>query len=60
MLCMSPMTRTKVCLTWPAISTATLDDPKVFTRPFKIKFPIEKAPSDYAVLESGRSEGESD
>jgi len=39
---------------------ATLDDSKVFTRPFKIKFPIKKAPSDYAILESGCFEGESD
>ncbi len=39
---------------------ATLEDPKVFTRPFKIKFPIQKAPADYSILESGCFEGEKD
>lgn len=39
---------------------ATLDDSKVFTRPFKIKFPIKKAPPDLTILESGCFEGESD
>jgi hypothetical protein len=39
---------------------ATLEDPKVFTRPFKIKFPIKKAPADYTILESGCFEGEKD
>ena len=39
---------------------AMLDDAKVFTRPFKIKFPLKKAPPDLAILESGCFEGESD
>jgi hypothetical protein len=39
---------------------ATLDDPKVFTRPFKIKFPLKKGPPDLVILESGCFEGESD
>jgi hypothetical protein len=39
---------------------ATLDDPKVFTRPFKMKFALKKAPADYVILESGCFEGEHD
>jgi hypothetical protein len=39
---------------------ATLDDPKVFTRPFKMKFGIKKAAADYTILESGCFEGERD
>lgn len=39
---------------------ATLDDPKVFTRPFKMKFSMKKAPADFTILESGCFEGERD
>ena len=39
---------------------ATLEDPKVFTRPFKIKFLLKRAPKDYQILESGCFEGERD
>ena len=39
---------------------ATLDDPKVFTRPFKMRFGIKKAAPDYTILESGCYEGERD
>jgi hypothetical protein len=39
---------------------ATLDDPKVFTRPFKMKFAMKKAPADFTILESGCFEGERD
>lgn len=39
---------------------ATLDDPKVFTRPFKMKFGMKKAAADYTILESGCYEGERD
>jgi hypothetical protein len=39
---------------------ATIEDPKVFTRPFKIKFPIKRAPKDYQIMESGCFEGERD
>ena len=39
---------------------AELDDSKVFTRPFKIKFGMKKAAADYTILESGCYEGERD
>ncbi len=39
---------------------ATLDDPKVFTRPFRMKFSMKKAPADFTILESGCFEGERD
>jgi hypothetical protein len=39
---------------------ATLDDAKVFTRPFKLKFSMKKAPPDFVILESGCFEGERD
>ena len=39
---------------------ATLEDPKVFTRPFKISFTLTKAPPDLTILESGCFEGEKD
>jgi hypothetical protein len=39
---------------------ATLDDPKVFTRPIKMKFGMKKAAADYTILESGCYEGERD
>ena len=39
---------------------ATIDDPKVFTRPWKMKFPLKRAKADYQFLESGCFEGERD
>ena len=39
---------------------ATLTDPKVFTRPVKMRFPLVRASKDYAILESGCFEDESD
>jgi hypothetical protein len=39
---------------------ATLDDPKVFTRPFTIKFPLKRAAKDYQIMEAGCFEGERD
>lgn len=39
---------------------ATLTDPKVFTRPFKMKFPLKRAPKDYRIMEAGCFEGERD
>src|SRR3984893_10113163 len=39
---------------------ATLDDSKIFTRPFHIKCPLKKGPPDLTILESGCFEGESD
>jgi hypothetical protein len=39
---------------------AAIEDPKVFTRPWKMKFPLKRAPADYQVLESGCFEGERD
>jgi hypothetical protein len=39
---------------------ATLDDPKVFTRPFKIKFSFKRAAQDYQIMEAGCFEGERD
>jgi len=39
---------------------ATLDDPKVFTRPWKMKFTFKRAAKDYQIMESGCFEGERD
>jgi hypothetical protein len=39
---------------------ATLEDPKVFTRPVKLGFPLKRAPEDYELIESGCFEGERD
>lgn len=39
---------------------ATIDDPKVFTRPWKLKFPLRRAAANYQFLESGCFEGERD
>jgi len=39
---------------------ATLDDPKVFTRPFKVKFSFKRAAKDYQIMEAGCFEGERD
>jgi hypothetical protein len=39
---------------------ATIEDPKVFTRPWKMKFPLKRAAADYEMLESGCFEGERD
>ena len=39
---------------------ATLDDPKVFTRPFTMKFPLKRAAKDYQIMEAGCFEGERD
>lgn len=39
---------------------ATLDDPKVFTRPWKLGFPLKRARKDYLFLESGCFEDERD
>jgi hypothetical protein len=39
---------------------ATLDDPKVFTRPFKMKFSFKRANKDYQIMEAGCFEGERD
>src|SRR3989441_7428811 len=39
---------------------ATIDDPKVFTKPWKMKFPLKRAPQDFEMLESGCFEGERD
>jgi hypothetical protein len=39
---------------------ATLDDPKVFTRPVKMKFPLKRAAKDYQIMEAGCFEGERD
>jgi len=39
---------------------ATIDDPKVFTRPWKMKFPLKRAQAGYEMLESGCFEGERD
>jgi hypothetical protein len=39
---------------------ATIDDPKVFTRPWKMKFPLRRAAKDNEILESGCFEGERD
>ncbi|HXP85993.1 MAG TPA: hypothetical protein VN841_14815 [Bryobacteraceae bacterium] len=39
---------------------ATIDDPKVFTRPWKMKFPLRRAPKDNEIMESGCFEGERD
>jgi hypothetical protein len=39
---------------------ATLDDPKVFTRPFKMQFPLRRAAGDYQIMEAGCFEGERD
>lgn len=39
---------------------ATIDDPKVFTRPWKMRFPLQRAKADYEMLESGCFEGERD
>jgi hypothetical protein len=38
----------------------TVDDPKVFTRPWKMGFPLKRAPKNYQMLESGCFEGERD
>ena len=39
---------------------ATIDDPKVFTRPWKMRFPLKRAAKGYEMLESGCFEGERD
>ena len=39
---------------------ATIDDSKVFTRPWKMGFPLKRAPKDYMFLESGCFEDERD
>ncbi len=39
---------------------ATIEDSKVFTRPWKMKFPLRRAAKDYEILESGCFEGERD
>ena len=39
---------------------ATLDDPKVFTRPVRMKFPLKRAAKDYQIMEAGCFEGERD
>jgi hypothetical protein len=39
---------------------ATLDDPKAFTRPFTMKFPLKRAGKDYQIMEAGCFEGERD
>jgi len=39
---------------------ATLDDVKVFTRPFKIRFTMKKAAPSFGIMESGCFEGERD
>jgi len=39
---------------------ATLDDPKAFTRPFTMKFPLKRAAKDYQIMEAGCFEGERD
>ena len=39
---------------------ATIDDSKVFTRRWKMAFPLKRAPKDYIFLESGCFEGERD
>jgi hypothetical protein len=39
---------------------ATIEDPKVFTRPWKMNFPLKRAAADYEMLESGCFEGERD
>jgi len=39
---------------------ATLTDPKVFTRPVKMHFPLVRAAKDYAIMESGCFEDERD
>ena len=39
---------------------ATLIDPKVFTRPVKMRFPLVRAAKDYAIMESGCFEDERD
>ena len=38
----------------------TFDDPKVFTRPFKMAFDLKRGPADYEMLESGCFDGERD
>jgi len=38
----------------------TLDDPKVFTRPFKIHFSFKRAPKDFQIMEAGCFEDERD
>jgi hypothetical protein len=38
----------------------TLEDPKVFTRPVKMKFSFKRAPKDYQIMEAGCFEGERD
>jgi hypothetical protein len=38
----------------------TVEDPKVFTRPWKMHFLLKRAPADYQFLESGCFEGERD
>jgi hypothetical protein len=39
---------------------ARLDDPKVFTRPFTMRFPLKRAAKDYQIMEAGCFEGERD
>jgi len=39
---------------------ATLTDPKVFTRPVKMRFPLVRAPKDFMIMESGCFEDERD
>jgi hypothetical protein len=39
---------------------ATIEDTKVFTRPWKMRFPLKRAKADYQFLESGCFEGERD
>jgi hypothetical protein len=39
---------------------ATLEDPKVFTKPVKLGFPLKRAAKDYELIESGCFEGERD
>ena len=38
----------------------TLEDPKVFTRPVKMKFNLKRATADYQIMEAGCFEGERD
>jgi len=39
---------------------ATITDPKVFTRPWTMKFPLKRAAKDYQIMEAGCFEGERD
>jgi hypothetical protein len=39
---------------------ATIEDPKVFTRPFKMHFSFKRAPKEFQIMEAGCFEGERD